>query len=349
MKPGQFTYRLFSLIFLASFGVVIIALLYLFSEHANHRPNGFIRLFPPHPISARYYKNLEISSYYFAGITNESIYLNNQSGPAYLLVLDHDLENSHFLKFSVPKGLLFTKGTVITHVDSPDIKLDSYKNSLLLSGNLSSMTLNILDNKMDYFKCEPISSSSYIFRIENANHNQNLIAKRNYTQTRTDTSDILDPTKQGVIKTDGFLFFDKNSNHIFYIYYYQNRFFCLDSNLNLTYAGRTIDTIGIPHIKISKIISENKVTLGAPPLQVNINASSNGKWLFIQSALTADNELRDLDRGSVIDVYSVDDGKYKLSFNLPDYEKDKLKYFKAFKNELIALYDHTIFMYKLNF
>jgi hypothetical protein len=50
---------------------------------------------------------------------------------------------------------------------------------------------------------------------------------------------------------------------------------------------------------------------------------------------------------SVIDVYNLNDGEYKFSFYLHDFDKKKMKNFRVFDDKLVLLYDHFIVTYDL--
>lgn len=163
-------------------------------------------------------------------------------------------------------------------------------------------------------------------------------------------STVLKKQVDGIFCTDGNLIKTPDSKHLFYIYYYRNQFLCTDKNLNLLYAGKTIDTNAHAKIKVSYIKSSNQTTLSAPPIYVNKQASANNKYLFIVSGLRADNEKgASLDDFSTIDVYKVQKGKYQFSFYLPDFNKKKLTDFRVDDHSLYALYDHYLYKYQLNF
>src|SRR5690606_38261315 len=60
---------------------VVVVLLFISSEHIMKRENPFVRRFMPHHIDKAEYLDLEVNSYYIAGLTNDTIYLGNYTAP----------------------------------------------------------------------------------------------------------------------------------------------------------------------------------------------------------------------------------------------------------------------------
>ena len=120
--------------------------------------------------------------------------------------------------------------------------------------------------------------------------------------------------------------------------------------MKLLYTGKTIDTISHARIKVSKIASDGTITMAAPPLRVNKGACANDRYLFINSNLNANNEPYDvLDSADIIDVYDLDNGKYKLSFYLPNLGGKKVNDVKVYGNRLVAWYGRYLTVYQLKF
>jgi len=201
-----------------------------------------------------------------------------------------------------------------------------------------------------YMDVIPVSVNSYILRaVDKAN--QNVLVK----QSAKDTALLVNKhllTKQvdGFFCTDGMLVPVPGTGRFFYVYYYRNQFIAADTNLNLLYTCRTIDTNSVAKIKIGKIKSTHQTTLAGPPPFVNKQASANPQYLFIRSALRADNETKEMhEKTTPIDVYAVKDGSYRFSFYLPDIAGRKLTEFKVYNQLPVALYGQYVYSFKLNF
>jgi len=134
-----------------------------------------------------------------------------------------------------------------------------------------------------------------------------------------------------------------------YIYFYRNQFICLDTNLNIIYTGRTIDTNSVAKIKLAEIKSENKKTFFTPPKVINKFNCVAGESIFINSTLNANNEDNSFFRThSAIDVYSLKTGRYCYSFYLPEIEGKKIQSFRVIDKTLIAIQGRYLVTYTLD-
>lgn len=113
------------------------------------------------------------------------------------------------------------------------------------------------------------------------------------------------------------------------------------------YEGRTIDTTSTAKLKIAKVNSDNTLTLAEPPPIINRSCCTDGDYLFVQSALKADNEeQRVFRKASVIDVYNLAGGAYLFSFYIPHYKSARLHAFKVFGNKLYVIADNYLLTYR---
>ncbi|RXG17131.1 hypothetical protein DSM03_1026 [Leeuwenhoekiella aestuarii] len=81
---------------------VLVIVLFLTSEEQIHRNNAFIRRYPHHPLTFNKAYNLEVNSYYFAGIAHERLYLGNYTAPLKLKSFDLKLEPKGNLSINIP-------------------------------------------------------------------------------------------------------------------------------------------------------------------------------------------------------------------------------------------------------
>jgi len=162
--------------------------------------------------------------------------------------------------------------------------------------------------------------------------------------------DLLEKQIDGLFCTDGMLHYDRATSQMIYVYFYRNQFLCMDTSMNLLFRGNTIDTIGHARIKVARIESENSITLAGPPAIVNRRSYACQNRLFVNSSLMGKNEDPDeFNSNSVIDVYDLGkEGKYIMSFYLPDYQGYKMKMFAASRNEFIAIHGRYLIRYNLD-
>src|SRR5690606_26505963 len=73
--------KIFYIVLTMIISSAVVVALFLTSEHIMKRENPFVRRFMPHHIDKAEYMDLEVNSYYIAGLTNDTIYLGNYTAP----------------------------------------------------------------------------------------------------------------------------------------------------------------------------------------------------------------------------------------------------------------------------
>ncbi|NQX56892.1 hypothetical protein HQN86_24960 [Pedobacter panaciterrae] len=330
------------------FSVVLVVILYFVSAKAKQNKNNFIRALPTHRLVPDNIIDLGEGRWYLAGIGNDSIYIGNLYTPQKLLRVDSSVKDTVGCHFSLPEGAKLTRGYFNLVQHGSIYTLDGNQPALFL-GKLSSKILKPATKPPFFTQAAHSLGKSFILRVVQNGQNR-LVRYRPDSDGFRSSANLLHKQIDGVFSTDGNLAVAPKSGNVFYVYYYRNQFICADSNLNLLYQGKTIDTNSTAKLKIASIKSQNQTTLAIPPVEVNKRVAINEHFLFIQSGLIADNEVPEsLKNVSIIDVYSVNDSKYQFSFYLPDFNKKKLTDFKVYGQSLYALYDHYLYKYKLNF
>lgn len=203
-----------------------------------------------------------------------------------------------------------------------------------------------------FTRVDDISASSLVLRGFDSTRKEQLLYKIDKTTgSIIGKADLFGATNDGGFSTDGMLKFDNSTQQVIYIQYYKNTFFCLDTNLNLRYSGKTIDTTNstlmeakrIEHEQRGGIISKN------PLRQLFRIATVNNGTLFIASKLQANNDdATDRQHNQVIDTYNLITGNYTGSFYLPQSQEDgRLKDLWIKNGQAIALYDKNLVVYKI--
>lgn len=343
--------KLITLIICFLGSVLIIIFLNFFSVKINNRENGFIRLFPPHLITPEKILDVKEKSYYIAGTTSNNIYLTNIKEPTNLFVSNSNLTDGHKISLTIKDSEYIKAGANKISIDSPSIYLTDGQLPGISEGSLTDLKMNPIQKSCYFTLAVPISNSSFIVRTYSKNAEQNILTKTVLGKPENEEPKyLLEKQGDGIFSTDGMLLFEPNLKYIIYVYYHDNRISCLDTNLNIIYKGTTIDTVSHVKLKIKTIASEGIITLASPPFTVNKHSCATAKWLFVHSELLANNEgSTAFNHSSVIDVYSIKDGKYHFSFYLPDFRNNKIKSFKVFDKTLVALYDHFLYLYQINF
>ena len=150
--------------------------------------------------------------------------------------------------------------------------------------------------------------------------------------------------------TDGMLLYNAEKQKLLYPYYYRNQYVVADKNLNLEYRGKTIDTNTIAKIKVAFHSKEKQSQLSDPPLIVNKDAATDGKYLYINAALMGKFERSSMwKKASIIDVYDIDTGTYISSFYIYNKGDKKVRQFRINSGRLVAFFGEDIVVYKLRY
>ncbi|MNL41028.1 hypothetical protein D3C87_1634160 [compost metagenome] len=121
--------------------------------------------------------------------------------------------------------------------------------------------------------------------------------------------------------------------------------------MNVKVAGKTIDTVSSIDVKkqtTSEGSGKSKIAPGKARMKVNKDSFMDARYLYVVSALRADNESRgNFNRHSVIDRYQLTDGKYCDSFYINKIEEKPFKSVIVSGDTLFTLYNNKMVFYKL--
>ena len=340
--------KLRTILILCFASIAAVFLLFILTTTWNHREGSFIRFFPPHVATELQTLNLGTNAYYIAGTYKEKLYLGNELVPSDLLHTNFELRDTMHgtIKFAAADAT----SSLQAFVTDSFLIASNFVSHRVLKGTLQTLQPAAwLADSGRIADGIPISSSSFIMKsIRRGLHRWDLQKKSQNTSFPVETPKLLEDQVDGIFSTDGMLNANAEGNLLVYVYYYRNQYICCDTNLHVLFKGKTIDTNTIAKIKLATIQSENKTTFAAPPFMVNKLSCISGHWLFVNSTIKSVNELtKNFQSSSTIDVYDLQNGKYKFSFYLPDYHQKKIRNFRVFNNRLFALYDRWLVEYSL--
>jgi hypothetical protein len=334
-----------------STSILIIFLLNWNYHNKINNKNGFTRYFAPHPVTKFHHLNIQSDAYYLSGVSSNHIYLGNFTNPTRVLRATFDLSDTSHI--TIPQEAIRSiEPNAPFHVDVDSSHL------YLVDGSTSSFYYTTLshDDKgvhrldsIHFGQSIPLSPNSVILNTFDASSVRVLkkISFSPYNEKKITLEKLVD----GIFCTDGIMQYDRDLNKLLYMYFYRNEFLCLDTNLNLLYKAKTIDTTNVPQIKIyqSSHPYHKETTLSAPPKLVNYEACISKENIYIHSALCADNQdPKEFSKSEVIDVYALKNGKYRFSCYLPKFNGYKLRSFKVHNNTGIALYGHYLVIFNLS-
>ncbi|SFW76168.1 hypothetical protein SAMN02927921_04080 [Sinomicrobium oceani] len=325
--------------------------MYVFHRESNQvfsRKGDFARFFPPHFITSRKVFHIEnIFQPIILGITREYIYIGTSTNPESFKEINYKTGDITSLELNVNKDQKIAWRALRIKINSQGIYLSEGITPSILYSDLKTLRpVRLPIDSVHFSQCLPLSPSSFVLKTYDAKLQQNILAKETlHPITVKRMPNILEKQVDGIFCTDGELHYNRKNNHLIYVYHYRNQFIGMDTDMNILYKGKTIDTVSHAKIKVTKIRAEgsDRFILAAPPLIVNKKSYADGNHLFIHSNFIAKNEeITDSRHKSVIDVYSLKNQRYIYSFYIPGYDGKQIRDFAVYDNALIALYDNDI-------
>lgn len=282
-----------------------------------------------------------------AGITEHQIYFKTKD-PSKLWQTDQNLQNGKLIALNIPNNSRIASAFYST-VDSPFVHVMACNGPAVIKADLSGKATSMYRFPTALFtRAVVIGGDSYIFRgfdttLRGAGQ---VFIKGNPKTGELLRNNLVKNANDGTgITSDGYLNFDRSSNMLVYVSYYQNRFYCLDTNLNLLNSWNTIDPGNTLEVKVVNV--NGTLTNTTPTRIINGRGQAfNGK-LYNVSRRQADNEPAGLfSKNDVLDVYELTSGSYLGSFYIPYYEMEKVSDFKVTENSIIVQYKSYIALYK---
>ncbi|TKC04218.1 hypothetical protein [Pedobacter frigoris] len=327
-------------------GTLIVLSLYTFSEYRSNRRNGFVRQYPSKKVEGIRFIDLRYTGFYIAGCYADTLYFGHTRNKFTLFMVALSTRDTASIRLRTSLDLKLYDGNYL-RTDGNNLYIFDGIKQEIVSGKIGVFSLDKTEKSPSFTAALPIENDSRILRVMNKKRVYTLI-KQSGANVQ-DKHYVLEAQGDGTFSTDGMLVKCSDSS-FFYVYYYRNQFLHMDKDMDLLYKGKTIDTVSYAKIKLGKIENGRAITFAAPPLYVNKHCAANEKYLFVHSALKADNEIKKAwDSSSVIDVYTVRNGKYQFSFYISNKKDQKLKDFKVYGDTLVALYENFIYTYKLKF
>jgi hypothetical protein len=319
----------------------ILFLLFTFAYLPNRKKNGFNRHFLSTSLTKSHENSFLLETSRISGISKDRYYITGQN-PGWMLILNKDLKVIDTLIFNVRQINKFLAPNTI--VDSPNIYMYAGNLSYLIKGKLDKKTVDLTALKTPVFvRTAQISPQLLVVRGFDSSNKKQVFKKINCNDGSVEKeAPLISDDKAFGMSTDGTLLYDNATNALVYVEFYKNDFICIDTNLNLIYKGKTIDTTNNFDLIIHKESADStlKVTPGKNREEVNITATIYNKQLYVISALKADNEDEKVFRTNwPVDIYSTENGKYIGSIYIPKATGKKIKSINISGNGITVLYD----------
>lgn len=320
-------------------GVVVFML--QAAELPNKNNNGFVRDVKKEFRVPTFERNLGENVITISGNTSKCIYMSGGS-PEWVLRLDYQLNVIDTLGYGISYNENLRDPGI--YVDSPYLYMYATGIAYLLKGKVDSSKIDTLKLKSELItRTAQISNKRLAIRaIDNSQTRQVFQILDCENGEILKEALLIDNQQYGGFETDGFLNYDKISQRLIFVQMFQNKMFCLDSNLNLIYTSNTIDTTYTNSVNIGLLNDggSTKVMSTKPRTIVNQLVDVYNNRIFVMSGLRADNEgMREFNKYSPIDIYDVSNGKYVGSIRLVKLNGKRIRDFKVTDAHIIALYD----------
>ncbi|MBE7172852.1 MAG: hypothetical protein INR73_19910 [Williamsia sp.] len=344
---------LFRILVLFLIATVPIVVMTFFSYDSQLPRGGFKRRFAASPITMLGSFTNDKPLRDVCGST-QSHYFFTVDTPGKILITDLSFKQFRHINCGLEQTRKLSS-LLLTFVDSPYVYFLAGNIPAIIKFHLESRRISFHKNKdQNFYLGVPISSTSFILKGYDSSTLTDQIFKR-YTTTNDSVqyeTGITPKQHDGGISDDGHLTYDKKSKLLIYMNYYFNRFICLDTNLQVLYKSKTIDTFNTSQIRATETTLPSGLksfTPNSPPRLVNFQCCIYSDKIFINSLIAADNEDEESFRhNSVIDVYSLRNGSYLSSFYIPSLNSKRFNRFQVFGHTLFAIYSNVVATYKLN-
>ncbi len=325
----------------------VIVLLFISSEHFMKKENPFTRRFLPHHIDKAEYMDLEVNSYYIAGLSNDTIYLGNYTAPLLVTAVATDLSAKveHQIKLDETQRSF---RSLTLRVLKQEFFISDGTIPIIYKGSTVDWTAaKYMQQKVYFSLVQPTENNAFLFRSQRAANGEHVLGR---LQVNDSTAfelyyEALQKQIDGVFDTDGQLVTDAKTNQGIYTYYYRNQYLVYQPQTNQFTQGKTIDTTTLAKIEVTTLADGSR-KMGAPPQKINAKTYAYNGLLYIKSELLGKNEPKSMwNQASIIDVYDYNNNEYKYSFYAYDHEKDKIKEFALNDNYFFGLIGNSLVRY----
>lgn len=333
--------------------VCSVSVIFLLKSRGNQNKsnNAFIRKIKNTTLKAVSFFEFSDETFRFSTKPDNNIRLNKYSDRLNLYELDYSFKKLDTVKIKFPPVFYSEAFNVYKDIFGTNVFCTNPYGDILVSDGKNEHTYRFKTFRFDWFQA--ISSNTIVVRGRYPHNKQN---NRSIAKIALQDSAILrkeyplPDLPNGLFTNDGMLLYDKENAKILYMYYYKGEFLALDTNLNLLYNSKTIDTVRRANIKVKLILDgkERTPTLiqTAPPKITNSFITTSKNRIYIKSKLRSDNESQSVfDKNQAIDVYNIENGDYLHSFHIPRYLGKKVTQFQIKDHTLLAIYGKYIVKY----
>jgi uncharacterized membrane protein YphA (DoxX/SURF4 family) len=330
--------------------MIIIIVLFLFSEDIMQHQNPFIRRYIRRSIALVHSTDLKFNSYYFSGYEKGNIYLGNYTDPLHILSINRSFKAQKVIKINFQDTNLPFRLVTILIRGKYFYLMDGSVPCIYCGSTQDWRISKELKGIPNFTIAEPIDSATVVFRNNSGVNAAHILGIFN-----SDTSPnvhyapaLLQKQFDGIFDTDGMLHFNIKLDRIVYVYYYRNEIILAGKNGKLDRREHTIDTISHAQIKVAYLKGGTQRKMAAPPSEVNAITATKNNLLFVQSKVPGLYENGPMwKHAAIIDVYNLKKNTYVLSFPIFGIEDNNLKSMFVTNDHLYVIIGNQLMMYEL--
>lgn len=337
------------LAFSAALSTGSMVALFLSSEYIIKKENNFTRRFPSHILTEEKFISLDTDSYYFAGITDKELFLGNKSTPFNIFKVANDLSKIDRVK-TFPQGNFRFKNLIYEVIDN---KIYAHDGTIPLIykgiNRESEIMLSPVSYDNAYFnQLTVIDSTTFAIRSNEARSALNIFGTIDLKRKiKFQRSKELLAANNNIFDSDGKLLYDRKIERIIYTHFYRNQIWILNREMQLTFVGKTIDTVSQSGIKFHKF-PDGTLKMSAPPKMLNLAMTTHNGLLFIRSMLRGKYEPGETWKSSsIIDVYEIHPFKYWGSFYVQNRGGKSVSQMLVTNDHLFVLIGNHLVKYRL--
>lgn len=323
--------------------VLVVFILKLLADNSDNVKQEFVRTYHPDLIQPGEEIKVDEDTY-VAGLTTRKLYLGNEKNGIILLQVDLRSLDVERVAIRIDADLLHPH----VRIDSPHIFVSDGHKAALYTGRLENWTANrSFRHLIPFVDAQVISPVSVVLRAINRMDENAIVKISEKEPYQTVAKHVLINQGEGLYSTAGALHYSKFMGKVVYVYYFRNEYMLLDTLVDLNAKGNTIDLVSVSKVNSLKL-TDDTYTLALPLQMVNKSSFIFKHYLFVCSAIMGSNDEEQIFQGSnTIDVYSLIDLRYLMSFKVPDYDHEKLKSFYVTDGKIVGCYQTRVVIFEL--
>lgn len=278
------------------------------------------------------------------GISNQDVFLTTRNAN---LVIDVNIGNGKIDSIDLKLPVLPLLNPVFySTIQYPEIFILAGDAHKIIRGNIEQKKYEILAaGEKSFGNGLMINPRNFLFRAIDTSTRESLITLFNVSNQQILVEHNITTRHADIgISSAGHICIDTSNAQLAFVARHSNDIILFDTNLQVIRRARSIDTFHNEKVTIAHRISV--ITHAVPPITINKRAKLFEGYLWVQSAVKADNDsFADFKKEAVFDLYDGSSVNYLGSVYLP-YPPDQIRDFAQIgEGKAVLLLDKSIVIY----